>query len=387
MKKKIAILGSTGSIGKSLVEIIRKDKKNFDVLLLTANKNHKTLLKQAKILKVKNIIVSNQKSYNLIKKKASRLNIKVFKDYNELKEIFKEKIYYTMSAISGLEGLDPTLRIIKYTKRIAIANKESIICGWNLIKKKLTKHKTDFIPVDSEHFSIWYAMSKNEIKNIDEIYITASGGPLLNYPLKNFKNIKIKKALSHPNWNMGKKISIDSATMMNKVFEVIEAGKIFNIPPKKIKILIEPSSYIHAIIKFNNGMIKLIAHETTMKIPIFNTLYNNHSKKLLSKKINVVNLNNLSFKNVDFKRFPVVKIINSFKKKDSLFETTIVTANDVLVDLYLNKKINFKQISEILLKVSKKKDFLKYMKIKPNSFRSIEKISKYVRLKILSMSV
>ncbi len=387
MKKKIAILGSTGSIGKSLIEIIKKDKKNFDVILLTANQNYKTLLEQAKLLKVKNIIVSNPKSYDLIKKKTSRLNIKVFKDYDSFNKIFKEKLYYTMSAISGLDGLEPTLKIIKHTKKIAIANKESIICGWNLIKKKLIENKTEFIPVDSEHFSIWYAMSSNEIKNIDEIYITASGGPLLNYPLKKFKNIEIKKALNHPNWNMGKKISIDSATMMNKVFEVIEAGKIFNISPKKIKILIEPSSYIHAIIKFNNGMIKLIAHETTMKIPIFNTLYNNQNKKLYSKKINIKNLNNLNFKNVDFKRYPVVRIINSFKKKDTLFETIVVTANDLLVNLYLNKKINFKQISEILLKISKKKYFLKYMKIRANSFKSIEKISKYVRLKILSMSV
>ncbi len=387
MRKKIAILGSTGSIGKSLIEIIKKDKKNFNVILLTANQNYKTLLEQAKFLKVKNIIVSNPKSYDLIKKKTSRLNIKVFKDYDSFNKIFKEKLYYTMSAISGLDGLEPTLKIIKHTKKIAIANKESIICGWNLIKKKLIENKTEFIPVDSEHFSIWYAMSSNEIKNIDEIYITASGGPLLNYPLKKFKNIEIKKALNHPNWNMGKKISIDSATMMNKVFEVIEAGKIFNISPKKIKILIEPSSYIHAIIKFNNGMIKLIAHETTMKIPIFNTLYNNQNKKLYSKKININNLNNLNFKNVDFKRYPVVRIINSFKKKDTLFETIVVTANDVLVNLYLNKKINFKQISEILLKILKKKDFLKYMKIRANSFKSIEKISKYVRLKILSMSV
>ena len=387
MRKKIAILGSTGSIGKSLIEIIKKDKKNFNVILLTANQNYKTLLEQAKFLKVKNIIVSNPKSYDLIKKKTSRLNIKVFKDYDSFNKIFKGKLYYTMSAISGLDGLEPTLKIIKHTKKIAIANKESIICGWNLIKKKLIENKTEFIPVDSEHFSIWYAMSSNEIKNIDEIYITASGGPLLNYPLKKFKNIEIKKALNHPNWNMGKKISIDSATMMNKVFEVIEAGKIFNISPKKIKILIEPSSYIHAIIKFNNGMIKLIAHETTMKIPIFNTLYNNQNKKLYSKKININNLNNLNFKNVDFKRYPVVRIINSFKKKDTLFETIVVTANDVLVNLYLNKKINFKQISEILLKILKKKDFLKYMKIRANSFKSIEKISKYVRLKILSMSV
>ena len=228
MKKKIAILGSTGSIGKTLIEIIKKDKKNFDVILLTADKNYKDILKQAKILKVKNLIITNKKAYlNLSQNKLGK--IKIFNNFNCFDKIFKNKIDYVMSSISGINGLIPTMKIIKFTKKIAIANKESIICGWHLIKKDLKKYKTTFIPVDSEHFSIFYSLKGNNISNIEKIYLTASGGPLINTPKTKLKNIKISEAIKHPNWKMGKKISVDSATMMNKVFEIMEAKKIFNL--------------------------------------------------------------------------------------------------------------------------------------------------------------
>ena len=177
MKKKIAILGSTGSIGKILIEIIKKDKKNFEIILLSADENYKELLKQAKTFKVKNLIIKNKNSYKKIKSNKNSNKIKIFNNFDHYKEIFKKKIDYTMSSISGIEGLKPTIEIIKYTKNIAIANKEAIICGWNLIDKELKKNKTNFIPVDSEHFSIWYALKGIDKKIIDKIYLTASGGP------------------------------------------------------------------------------------------------------------------------------------------------------------------------------------------------------------------
>ena len=181
-----------------------------------------------------------------------------------------------MSSIVGLDGLNPIIKIIHFTKNIAIANKEPIVCAWDLIKKKLNKHKTKFVPVDSEHFSIWFGTQSNK-SEIEKIFITASGGPFLNYPKNKFSKIQLKQALDHPNWRMGKKISIDSATMMNKIFEVIEAKNIFDLEYKKLSILIHPKSYVHALIKFKNGLIKIIAHETNMKIPIANTLYKNKS--------------------------------------------------------------------------------------------------------------
>ena len=387
MKKKIAILGSTGSIGKTLVNILSKDKKNFDVKFLSAEKNYKNLFKQAQILNVKNLIITNKKAYSLLLKQNKSKKIKIYNNFESLKKIISGKVDYCMCAISGLAGLRPTFEMIKFSKTLAIANKESIICGWNLIENEIKKYKTKFIPVDSEHFSIWFGLNGINNNKINSIYLTASGGPLLNVPLKNFKNIKISQALNHPNWKMGKKISIDSSTMMNKVFEVIEAKNIFNIPYNKIKILVHQKSYVHALIKFNNGLIKIIAHDTNMKIPIFNTLYFNTSKKIKNSKLNINLLNNLNFRNVDKLRFPLVNILKKLPNKSSLFETVLVAANDELVDMYLRGKIRFADIHKILLKFLKKKEFIKFNKIQPNKIDEIIELSYYVRLKINPLSV
>ena len=386
MKKKIAILGSTGSIGKNLINILKKDKKSFEIILLTADRNYKELIKQAIFFNVKNLVITNKDSYAKLKKKNYNNKINIYNNFNSIDKIFKNKIDYTMSAISGLEGLSPLLKIIKYTNVIAIANKEAIICGWNLIKKKLKENKTSFIPVDSEHFSIWYGLKGNR-DDIEEIYLTASGGPFFKLPLNKFKKIKPSEALNHPNWKMGKKISIDSSTMMNKVFEIIEAKKIFNIPYSKLKILIHPNSYVHAIIKFNNGMIKVIVHETSMKIPIFNTLYQKNQKTFNTKKIDIKKLNFLNFTKVDFKRFPLVKIMDLLPKKNSLFETVLVSSNDALVNLFLEKKIKYDDISKKLLKIVTSEDFIKYKYKIPIKIKDINNLDKYVRFKINSQEI
>ncbi len=384
MIKKVAILGSTGSIGKSLLNILASDKKNYQIELLTADKNHKLLLNQAKKFKVKNLIITNKKSYEVLKDKLKKnKSINIFNNYNSFNKIFKKKIYYVMSSISGINGLSPTLKIIKYTKNIAIANKESIIIAWNLISKELKKNKTNFIPVDSEHFSIFYGLNNYESSSLDKIYLTASGGPFSNLALKNFKKIKPNQALKHPNWRMGKKISIDSATMINKIYEVIEAKNIFNINYKNIKILLHPNSYVHAILKFKNGLIKLIAHDTTMKIPIFNTLYINQSKKIISKELNIDVLNNLKFKTPDIKRYPMLKLLKLLPNKNSLYETVIVSANDFLVEFFLKEKISFSNIQKELFKIIKSKEFVSYKKKVPNKLEDILNLNNYVRLKLL----
>ena len=383
MKKKVAILGSTGSIGKCLIDIIKKDKKNFEIVLLSADENYKEILSQAKFFKVKNLILTNLESFNKIKKDSYSKNIKIYNNFDCLGIIFKKKIDYTMSSISGIQGLKPTIEIIKYTKKIAIANKEAIICGWDLIQKRLEAHKTEFIPVDSEHFSIWYALKGIDKQLIDKIYLTASGGPFLNKSSKKLKKVNIKQATNHPNWKMGKKISIDSATMINKVYEVIEAKNIFEIPYSKIKILIHPKSYVHAILKFNNGLIKLIAHETTMQIPIFNTLFDETNKKIKSKNLDIHKLNNLNLNNVDTKRYPVTKILKLLENNHSLYETVIVSTNDTLVDLFLRNKIKFTDINKYLFNLLIKKEFLKYKKIQPINVRQIIELNKYVHLKVL----
>jgi len=387
--KKIAIFGSTGSIGNSLLNIIKKNKKNFKIELLTADKDYKKLLKQAKFYNVKNIIITDNNSFLIASKLLKDSKIKVFKNFDSLNEIFniKKKIDYTMCAISGFHGLKPTLAIIKFTKTIAIANKESIICGWNLIKKDLKKYKTHFIPVDSEHFSIWSLLDDNKKNNFEKVYITASGGPFRKLPLGKFKNISIKSALKHPNWSMGKKITIDSATMMNKVFEIIEAKKIFDLKYNQLEILIHPNSYLHAIVKFNNGLSKLLIHDTNMTIPIFNSIYFETDKKLKSKKIDIKILNNLDLKKIDHIRFPAIKILNKMNEKDSLFETVIVSANDKLVSLFLNNKIRFIDISNLLLKICSMAEFNKFRSIKPKNIEEINDLADYVSLKIDTMSV
>ena len=387
--KKIAIFGSTGSIGSSLLKIIKDDKKNFKIELLTANKNYKKLIKQAKFFNVKNIVLTDYNSFLIATKLLKNTKVKVFKNFDSLNKIFNinNKIDYSMCAISGFQGLKPTLDIIKFTKTIAIANKESIICGWNLIKKDLKKYKTYFIPVDSEHFSIWSLLDNNKMNNIEKIYITASGGPFRNLSLKKFKNISIKDALKHPNWSMGKKITIDSATMMNKVFEIIEAKKIFDLNYKQLEILTHPKSYLHAIVKFNNGLSKLLVHDTNMTIPIFNSIYLNNDKKIKSKKIDIKILNNLDLKKVDKIKFPVVKILKNINDKDSLFETIIVSANDKLVNLFLCGKINFTDISYNLLKICNMPQFIKFKSKKPKNIDDINNLADYVSLKIDAMSV
>ena len=381
MKKKIAILGSTGSIGKTLIKIIKKDKKNFDIILLTAEKNYKEIYHQAKILNVKNLIITNKKSFNELKKKKLG-KIKIFNNFNSFNNIFKNKIDYAMSAISGIHGLEPTIRIIKHTKKIAIANKEAIICGWHLIKNNLRRYKTKFVPVDSEHFSIFYALQGNKISNIEKIFLTASGGPLNNIPKEKFKNIKISQAIKHPNWKMGKKISVDSATMMNKVFEIIEAKKIFDLNYDKLDILVHPTSYVHAITKFNDGMINIIAHDTNMKIPIFNSLYDDKQKSIQADQINLNKLNFLDFKKVDTSKFPSIKIIKRLHNKESLLETIIVLANDELVNLFLLKKVNFTDIYKHLQKLINMKEIINLSQNKPGSIKSIISLNEIVRKKI-----
>jgi len=388
IKKKITILGSTGSIGKSLINILKKDISNFNVILLTADKNINELLRQIKIFKVKNIIVTNYKKFLQIKKILKNKKINIYNNFNLINKIYgNKKNDYVMSAISGLDGLEPTLKIIKFTKKIAIANKESIICGWSLIQKELLKNKTEFIPIDSEHFSIYALIGKSKNNEIENVYITASGGPFSKLPLNNFKSITVKSALNHPNWKMGKKITIDSATMMNKVFEIIEAKKIFALDYNKLKILVHSKSYVHAIVKFTNGLSKILIHDTNMTIPIFNSLYQTNKKKIKSKKLDFSIINNLNFENIDLKRFPVVKILNVLPNNDSLFETIIVTANDNLVKMFLDNKIQFLDISKTMLRILKNKEFSRFKRIIPNNIDEITKLSAYVSLKINSMHI
>ncbi len=387
MKKKIAILGSTSSIGKSLLDIIKKDKKSFKIELLTANTNYKDLIAQAKKFNVKNIIITDPNSFKKINILCKNKKINIFQNFESLKKILPKKIDYVMSAISGIGGLLPTYKIINRTKLIAIANKEAIVCGWPLIKKELKKNKTKFIPVDSEHFSIFSLLDNKNINDIEKIYITASGGPFINLPKNQFNKIKISDALKHPNWSMGKKITIDSATLMNKVFEVIEAKNIFETNYKNIEILTHPKSYVHTIIKFKNGLTKILIHEPDMKIPIYNSVYYNKKKNFKTDHLDLKNLNNLNLQPVKKKRFPLVRLIEKLPEYSSLFETILITVNDYLVYKFLEKKINFQELIKLIYKISNLKEFHKYKKIRPKNLKEIYNLRDYVHLKLDTLGI
>ncbi|MEL0247065.1 MAG: 1-deoxy-D-xylulose-5-phosphate reductoisomerase [Alphaproteobacteria bacterium] len=382
MKKFISILGSTGSIGLNTLSIIDKKKGYFKPFLFAANKNYKKICQQIKKYKPNYFIIRNKKIYLKVKQKFKKnKNIKILHNY-DFKELKKKKIDITVTAIQGIEGLNPTILAIRTSKKVLLANKESVICGWNILKKNITKYKTKVIPIDSEHFSILKLLRIIDFEDIDKIFITASGGPFLNYKIKEFKKITPKDALKHPKWKMGKKISIDSATLMNKIFEVIEAQKIFNIDPKKIEILIHPESLIHAIIKLKNGLNYFIYHNTSMVIPLANAIF---EKKLEIKKIikfsttkNKNNFNNLSFKTVDSKIFPSISLIQEINKYYSA-AIIINAANEILVDQFLRKNIDFMSIFKIIKTILNDRNYKKYAIRKPQSINQITNIDKWAR--------
>ena len=380
MKKKVAILGSTGSIGKLLLNIINKNKKNFEIVLLTANNNYKKLYKQSQEFNVKNVIISDKNSFEKFKKLNKKKNLNVHNNFRNLEKITKTKIDYTMSAIVGLDGLEPTINIIKYTKIIAIANKESIICGWNLIRKLASKNNTTIIPVDSEHYSIFKLIENLNQNEIEKIYLTASGGPFLNYKKKELLKISPKEALKHPKWKMGQKITIDSSTLMNKILELIEAQKLFNLPSNKLDIIIHPNSLVHAIVKKRNGLITFIYHDTSMIIPLANGIFDGklNIKEFYNNDRKNDKLENLIFKKVDKKIFPVI----SLKKRVNEYPSTSIivnAANEILVELFLNKKIPFLSISKTILKILNDRNYKKYAIRKPKNIHEITNIDKWAR--------
>ena len=382
MKKTISILGSTGSVGLTTLEIIRKKKNLFKIDLLSANQNYKLICKQIKEYEPKIFVINNLKIFKKIKKSFEKKNIKIFNNFDLLK--FKKKSDVTISAIPGLQGLKPTISMIKLSKKLLVANKESIICGWNIIKKIADRNKVKIIPVDSEHFSILKIIENSDKSDIKKIYLTASGGPFLKFKPGQFKNIQPRDAIKHPKWKMGKKISIDSSTLMNKILELIEAQKLFNIPLKKLEILIHPESLVHAIVVFKNGLTKFIYHDTSMIIPISNGIFddkvdiNDFYKNKSNSKIN-----SLNFFKVDQKIFPIIKIKN---RLNEFYSTPIIinAANEVAVDQFLQKKIPFLSIIKFIMSILKDRNYKKYAIRKPKNIEQIINIFNWTKSTIMN---
>lgn len=381
MKKLLSVLGSTGSIGLTTLNIVDKKKNYFKPFIFSANKNYKLICKQIIKYRPNYFVINDYKVFKKVKKKFKNINnIKILNNFNFIK--LNKKIDVTITAIPGIQGLRPTILAIKLSKKVLIANKESIICGWDLIKKNIKKYKTKVIPIDSEHFSIFKLLQKVNQKDIKKIYITASGGPFLNFKLNNLKKIKPNQAIKHPKWKMGKKISIDSATLMNKVLEVIEAQKIFNISKNKIGVLIHPESLIHAFIEFKNGLTYFLYHETSMTVPIANAIFDSNIeiKKYLKKnKFNFEkNIKNMTFRKVDSKLFPSINLIKEINKYPST--SIIVNAvNEILVDQFLRKNIEFLSIYRTIKTILNDRNYIKYAIRKPHNINQITEIDQWAR--------
>ena len=370
MKKTISILGSTGSVGLSTLNIINKKRNFFTINLLSSNGNFKHICSQIKKYKPKFFIINNKNIFEKIKRKFRSNKTIILNDYKKVN--IKKKNDISICAIPGISGLEPTIKMITKSKKVLIANKESIVCGWELIKKNANKNKTKIIPIDSEHFSILKLLENHKMSEIKKIFITASGGPFLNYKANQFKNITPNKAIKHPKWKMGKKISVDSSTMMNKILEIIEAQKLFNIPDHKIDIIIHPESLVHAIIELNNGLLKFIYHETTMTIPLVNAIFDNEidiNEFIINKKSDN-NLRNLTFQKINKKVFP---IINLRKKANQHPSSSIImnASNEVLVNQFLLKKIPFLAIYKIIKTIMNDRNYTKYAIKRPKNIRQI----------------
>ena len=380
--KKISILGSTGKIGEVSLKILEKKKKYYSVYILSGYKNYKKIIYQIKKYKPKIFIIFDLNTYEKVKKKLKSTNVIILNEHDYLNYKIKNS-NILITAIPGIDGLKPTLDFIKKSQKLLIANKESIICGWNLIKKESRKYKVKIIPIDSEHFSIMQILKNIKNNDIEKIFITASGGPFLKFNKKQIAQATPSQAIKHPKWKMGKKISIDSATLMNKIFEVVEASKLFSINLNKIEILIHPQSLIHAIIKYKNGLSTLLYFEPDMTIPICNAISDQglDIKNYLNaktKKDNLIIKEKLEFFKVDKNKFPAIKLKPILNKFNSL-PIVVNAGNEIFVDQFLKKKISFYSIIYNLFKLLKDPKIRKYAIKKSTNLNSIISIDKWAR--------
>jgi len=378
-KLSLAILGSTGSIGTTTLKIIKKYPNHFKINLLACNKNKKNIYRQISKFLPKYVIIHDKKNYNFFKKIKFRKKVKFFQnleDFNKEKKIKFDKV---ILGISSIDGLDYAFSFIKYTKEILLANKETIVCGGKLFLKRAHYFKCKIVPIDSEHYCLANALKNFKSNEIDRIYLTASGGPFLDKSKKSISKIDQKFALKHPSWKMGKKISIDSATMANKGLEVIEAAILFNLKHKNIKIKIHKESKVHSVVILKNGLVYLVAHNTSMSIPIKNSLI---KKKQLNKEKNFFFTKKNFIFSFDEKKLIKFKMVSlaykalNYGQRACIFYNVI---NDYLVNLFLNKKIFFFEIHTKLNKVLNNKHLIPYFKKKVSNLSDIQKTINYAK--------
>lgn len=357
-QKKITILGSTGSIGRSALEVIRSFPEYFQVVGLSAYSNIDLLKKQIREFKPQYISVSDKKHLQELQYEFS--NLTIYSGLEGLKRISSIKVDIVLCAIVGAVGLEPLLTAIESKNDIALANKEPLVMAGRLITQKANNYSVKLIPVDSEHSAIFQCLMGQDISTIEKIYLTASGGPFYNRSIKELENVTPQEAIKHPTWNMGKKISVDSATLMNKGLEIIEAMWLFGLEENKIDVVIHPQSIVHGLVEFSDG--NMLAHlgPTDMKLPIlFSFTYPERTLKPL-KRINIKELSNLSFDYPDEKKFPCLKLARTVAQKKGVQPTVLNASNEIAVQAFFEGKIRFTDIYRIVEKTLEENSYTNF---------------------------
>ncbi len=360
MKKRVAILGSTGSIGKQALDVIREFSDKFEVEVLTANNNIELLIKQAQEFVPNTVVIANESKYNELSAALASLPIKVYAGSDAVSQVVEmDTIDIVLAAMVGFSGLIPTINAIKAKKTIALANKETLVVAGELIRNLAIENKTNILPVDSEHSAIFQCLVGEGNNAIEKVYLTASGGPFRGKDSQFLKNVTPEMALKHPNWDMGAKITIDSATLMNKGFEAIEARWLFDLKPEQIDIIVHPQSIVHSLVQFEDGSIKAQMGLPDMKLPIVYALNFPFRFKSGFQRFNFMDYPELSFEKPDLESFKTLSLAFSAMEKGGNMPCILNAANEIAVNAFLKSKIGFLDITDFILKSMDRLSYIK----------------------------
>ena len=348
--KNIAILGSTGSIGTQTLDIISDNPDKFHAYLLTANKNWGLLVEQALKFKPEHVVIGDKQYYEQVKEVLKSTSIKVHAGSDAIAEtVTDSKIDMVLTAMVGYSGLIPTINAIKTGKTIALANKETLVVAGEIITHLKKIHNVDILPVDSEHSAIFQCLVGENPETMKKILLTASGGPFRKLSKNKLREVTVKDALNHPNWNMGNKVTIDSASMMNKGFEMIEARWLFDCQPENIEILVHPQSIVHSMVEFQDGSIKAQLGIPDMRIPIQYAISYPHRLKTDKYLLDWSRISQLTFEKPDFDKFPLLGLAFQAIKEGGNMPCILNAANEVAVKAFLEEKIRFTDMAEIAI--------------------------------------
>ena len=372
LKRRIAILGSTGSIGTQALEVIASNPDLFEVEVLTAYNSYETLINQALTYLPNAVVIGNKENYGFVKDALSATDIKVYAGAEAIAQIVEmDTIDIVLTAMVGFSGLIPTINAIKAKKTIALANKETMVVAGELINELALQNNVPIIPVDSEHSAIFQCLV-GEKSPIEKIILTASGGPFRQHTLDQLKKVTCADALNHPNWCMGSKITIDSATMMNKGFEIIEAKWLFNLKPEQIEVIVHPQSIVHSLVQFEDGSLKAQLGLPDMRLPIQYALSFPFRIKSDFPRFSFANYSNLTFEEPDTTKFRNLALAKEALIKGGNAPCILNAANEIAVESFLNERIGFLQMSEIIEKVILKSSFISKPSINDYSLSDIE---------------